>query len=187
MGPRVRKFVTGYLPTQDQRFDAGRETSKRISAIPRNIDLLNSELTSPCIDCTRRRRLRKKRMGLYADYKNVHDGFHWKLANVLSVRYDRILLPHLKNAKLSWGLKAKVSRTMLSQSHGLFLQRLTEKCTERGSPWNRLRSATRRKHAAAADVRRRREFRNGRMSLWIRDRQGFKRRAEHLHPHGNVY
>lgn len=132
LDPGVRKFVTGYSPTEDHGFYAGKEVDKRILEIQKNIDLVNSELSSPFIDCVRRRRLRKKKMRLYADYKNVRDDFHWKLANMLTTRYDRILLPHLETAKLSRGLKAKVSRVMLSQSHGLFSQRLAEKSKERG-------------------------------------------------------
>jgi transposase len=132
MDPGVRKFVTGYSPTENHGFYAGKETDKRILEIHKNIDLVNSELSSPSVDCVRRRRLRKKKMRLYADLKNVRDDFHWKLANMLTVQYDRILLPHLETAKLSRGLKAKVSRAMLSQSHGLFSQRLAEKCKERG-------------------------------------------------------
>jgi IS605 OrfB family transposase len=132
MDPGVRKFVTGYSPTEHHGFYAGKEATKRISEILETIDLVNAQLTSPFVDCTRRRRLRKKKMRLYADYKNVRDDFHWKLANMLTTRYDRILLPHLETARLSRGLKAKVSRDMLSQSHGLFLQRLAHKCKERG-------------------------------------------------------
>lgn len=132
LDPGVRKFVTGYSPTEDHGFYAGKEASEKILEIQANIDLVNSELTSPFVDCVRRRRLRKKKMCLYADYKNVRDDFHWKLANMLTTQYDRVLLPHLETAKLSRGLKAKVSRVMLSQSHGLFLQRLAEKSKERG-------------------------------------------------------
>jgi len=33
---------------------------------------------------------------------------------------------------LSWELKAKVCKNVLSQSHGFFLQRLVKKCTQRG-------------------------------------------------------
>lgn len=132
MDPGVRKFVTGYSPTEDHGFYAGKETSERISSIQKNIDIVNSQLTSPFADCKQKRRLRKKKMRLYADYKNARDEFHWKLANMLTKKYDRILLPRLETAKLARGLKAKVSRAMLSQSHGLFLQRLADKCKERG-------------------------------------------------------
>ena len=132
LDPGVRKFVTGYSPTEDHGFYADKQTDKKILEIQKSIDLVNSQLTSPFIDCVCRRRLRKKKMKLYADLKNVRDDFHWKLANMLTVQYDRILLPHLETAKLSRGLKAKVSRAMLSQSHGLFSQRLAEKCKERG-------------------------------------------------------
>jgi putative transposase len=132
MDPGVRKFVTGYSPTEEHGFYAGKETDKRILEIQKNIDLVNSELTSSFIECVCRRRLRKKKMRLYADLKNVRNDFHWKLANMLTTQYDRILLPHLETAKLSRGLKTKVSRAMLSQSHGLFLQRLADKCKERG-------------------------------------------------------
>lgn len=132
LDPGVRKFVTGYSPTEEHGFYAGKQTDKKILEIQKSIDLVNSELTSAFVDCVRRRRLRKKKMKLYADYKNVRDDFHWKLANMLAIQYDRVLLPHLETAKLSRGLKAKVSRAMLSQSHGLFSQRLAEKCKERG-------------------------------------------------------
>lgn len=67
--------------------------------------------------------------------------------NVLTIRYDRILLPHLKTAKLYRGLKAKVSRNMLSQRHGLFLQRLAGNAQSGGLPRKRIPSAARRKNA----------------------------------------
>jgi transposase len=130
--PGVRKFATGYSPTENHGFYTGKETSTRIGEILKSIDAVSSQLTSPFVTCTQRRRLRHKKMRLYADYKNVRDDFHWKLANMLTTRYDKILLPRLETAKLSRGLKAKVAREMLGQSHGLFFRRLADKCIERG-------------------------------------------------------
>ena len=132
LDPGVRKFLTGYSPTDDHGFYVGKRAATRIMQILVAIDQVSSELSSTLIDCTRRRRLRQKKMRLYADYKNVRDEFHWKLANMLSEQYDRILLPRLETAKLSMGLTAKVAREMLAQSHGLFVQRLGDKCSERG-------------------------------------------------------
>jgi len=130
--PGVRKFVTGYSPTEHHGFYAGKEVSSRIGEILKSIDAVASQLASPFVTCTQRRRLRRKKMRLYADYKNLRDDFHWKLANMLTTRYDKILLPRLETAKLSRGLKAKVAREMLAQSHGLFFRRLVDKCIERG-------------------------------------------------------
>lgn len=133
LDPGVRKFVTGYSPSEGHGFCVGNRASTRVLKILRAIDQVNSSLSSPYVDCKQRRRLRQKKARLYVDYKNVRDDFHWKLTNMLTSRYDRILLPRLEIAKLSRGLTAKVSREMLAQSHGLFVQRLVDKCCERGT------------------------------------------------------
>ena len=50
LDPGVRKFVTGYSPTEEHGFYAGKQTDKKTLEIQKSIDLVNSELTSPDVD-----------------------------------------------------------------------------------------------------------------------------------------
>ena len=131
LDPGVRKFLTGYSPDGEHGFYAGREASKRIMDVLKSIDNVCTQMAQKDITSKQRRYLRKKKMHLYGLYKNIRDEFHWKLANMLTKQYGTILLPHLQTKQLSQGLRAKAAREMLAQSHGLFLQRLKDKCLER--------------------------------------------------------
>jgi len=133
LDPGVRKFLTGYSPTEECGFFVGQEASKRIMGILRNIDMVCSKLDSKEITCVQRRRLRKKKMRLYRDYKNQRDEFHFKVIRFLTDHFDTIYLPRLETKKLSQTLKAKASREMIAQSHGLFHQRLADVCEIRGA------------------------------------------------------
>lgn len=132
LDPGVRKFLTGYSPDGGHGFFVGKETSATIMSILRSIDTVCSALSNKTLDHQARRRLRKKKLHLYRAFKNIRDDFHFKLANMLTKQYSTIVLPHLATKQLSQQLKAKTSREMLAQSHGLFLQRLNDKCEERG-------------------------------------------------------
>jgi transposase len=132
LDPGVRKFLTGYSPTEECGFFVGQETSKRILGILRSIDQVCSDLDRADITCVQRRRLRKKKAKLYRDYKNLRDDFHYKVISFLTDHFDTVYLPHLETKKLSQTLKAKAAREMMAQSHGLFLQRLKDVCDLRG-------------------------------------------------------
>lgn len=132
MDPGVRKFLTGYSPTEECGFFVGRETSKRIMGILRTIDDVCSQLDAKDITCVQRRRLRKKKMLLYRDFKHLRDDFHFKVVNMLTNSFDTIYLPRLETQRLSQKLKAKAAREMMAQSHGLFHQRLADVCAVKG-------------------------------------------------------
>jgi len=133
LDPGVRKFLTGYSPTEECGLYVGQETSRRIMGILKSIDGVCSEIDRKDITCVQRRRLRKKKAKLYRDYKNLRDEFHNKVICLLTDHFDTIYLPRLETKRLSQTLKAKAAREMMAQSHGLFLQRLGDACTIAGA------------------------------------------------------
>jgi len=133
LDPGVRKFLTGYSPTEECGLYVGQETSKRIMGILQNIDSVCSQLDRKEITCVQRRRLRKKKMMLYRDFKNLRDEFHNKVICMLTDHFDTIYLPRLETKRLSQTLKAKAAREMMAQSHGLFLRRLGDACMIKGA------------------------------------------------------
>jgi transposase len=132
LDPGVRKFLTGYSPTEECGLYIGKEMSKRIIDILKSIDAVCSDIDKKDISCVQRRRLRKKKMKLYRDYKNLRDEFHFKVISMLTDHFDMIYLPRLETSKLSQKLKTKTARQMMAQSHGLFHQRLTDTCIVKG-------------------------------------------------------
>jgi putative transposase len=78
-----------------------------------------------------RKYLRKKKLRLFQNYKNIRDEFHWKTINFLTKEYSCILIPALQTQPLSQKLRTKTNREMMALSHYTFLQRLKQKCKER--------------------------------------------------------
>ena len=128
LDPGVRKFLTGFR-TDATACTIGAGFADSLVRLLGHIDAIDSEMTR--VDATRRKRLRKKKMLLFQQYKNIRDEFHWKVINFLTREHSLILISHLETQRLSQGPRTKANRKMLALGHYTFLQRLTDKCRER--------------------------------------------------------
>jgi transposase len=128
LDPGVRKFLTG-SSSDGSAFTIGDGLGRRLVTLLKTIDCIDTMIQSAVPK--ERKYLRKKKLRLFQNYKNIRDEFHWKTINFLTKEYSCILIPALQTQPLSQKLRTKTNREMMALSHYTFLQRLKQKCKER--------------------------------------------------------
>jgi transposase len=128
LDPGVRKFLTGFS-SDGSAFTVGDGLAKRLVMLLKAIDSLDSRMKS--VGSKERKYLRKKKLRLFQNFRNIRDEFHWKTINFLTKEHSCILIPALETQPLTQKLRTKTNREMMALSHYTFLQRLGQKCKER--------------------------------------------------------
>jgi putative transposase len=129
--PGVRTFGTVYDPMNDRYVEWGANDTNRIQRLHEHMDNLESRMASK----RNHARWRMKRAWRRMSYRieNRTKDLHFKYAKWLCMNYRVILLPHFNVAQMvrknnkngkHRNIGRKTARTMLSQSHCMFRDRL---------------------------------------------------------------
>jgi putative transposase len=134
LDPGVRTFQTMY--SQKSIGEFGFDTSKRLYSLYRREDKLKKIIATKKIKSDKRCKLRKRCALLRTKAKNIVNNLHWETADILTSKYQVILLPIFNSKQMANKKKRKISRTttrlMLGLSHYSFQQKLIFKAKMRG-------------------------------------------------------
>lgn len=125
LDPGVRTFQTFYSPEGI----CGKITvDDKIKALAAKHDMLQS-LSSKASSRTKRH-MKARMEKLRHKMKNIVNDLHWQTCHFLTTGFRTIVIPPFETSKMTQGspLGSKVTRNMLTLSHGLFKDRLKYYC-----------------------------------------------------------
>lgn len=130
LDPGVRTFMTGYS-ADGLVVEWGAGDMKRIHALCRFADRLQSGFADKNADKQRRRRMRRAWLRMLQRIRHLVDEVHRKLAKWLVTSYRVVLLPEFETARMSRRGRRKINskavRGMLTWAHYRFRQALLSK------------------------------------------------------------
>ena len=128
LDPGVRSFQTLYSPEGVCGHISCDEKLKHLASRHDHLQSVASQSNSKT-----KRNLLKRMAKLRHKMKNIVDYLHWKTCSFLCDNFETIVIPPFKVKEMTEGspLGSKVTRAMLSLSHGKFLERLKYYVTTR--------------------------------------------------------
>jgi putative transposase len=132
LDPGVRTFQTFYSPDGIGGKIGDEFISDKLTKIASRIDKLDSVLTSKIKGKTKRN-IKNRQFLLRTKIKNSIIDLHWKTAHFLCKNFETIIIPKFECKNMSNKknrINSKITRKMLTLSHGMFLEKLKFKCNE---------------------------------------------------------
>ena len=131
MDPGVRKFQTTYDTDGNSYMFGNKEDNDKQWKIIQRMDDINGLLGGKKRG---NKRLLREKVRILIDNKHRRDDIHHKVSSFISKNYSCVLIGNLDTKELVKktpgysSLRTKTKREMLGEAHGLFRNRLEEKC-----------------------------------------------------------
>ena len=148
--PGIRKFITTYSPNERESLFIGKDYEEKIISQLETLDeyyslrttLSNNENVSK----ETKNKVSEKIIKLRKRVDNLKTELNHQVSNLISKKYDIILMPHLDVLQLSSKkngrkLRTKVVRQMMNLRHGDFFNKLKLKCYARGKTFMKVSEA----------------------------------------------
>ena len=131
--PGLRKFATVYS-SDGACHGIGVRCERRMWAVLKHLDSIQDEMRRTHGE--EKQRLRKKKLRLYEDMRNLQEELHHKAAKWLTDNFSAVVVPQFSakqcTKRQERALRTKESRLLLSLGHSKFRMVLQHKCAEAG-------------------------------------------------------
>ena len=130
LDPGGRDFLVGFDTIGTAKV-LGRSQVDKLVAISKRQSVIQSLLETG--DKRTRKRLLLQRRKAYHQYYNIKKDFHFQLATFLAKKHSTVFLPKLDHEWIKGTLTPKAVDRFQISGHGLFMDRLKQKCFEHGT------------------------------------------------------